>query len=209
MICDKLSTSVLTLRMFPGRLSSQRERCTLGTDIPMRMKRSDRTVLSQPRKGYLYEHHIKLFEQQYKYTPQLLHRKFLINFHSPSHLEFAKLLAKNYQEYNPRPDPLWNSFNFGIVQIPSSTMFCMSYFGLVCFSVLLFFVTTCSSEPGYPPTVSALTNIDRKSKNLERNMLGKWLFSSLMKNMFMSTSSLLLGLQIVFKLSKNNLVIKH
>lgn len=52
MICDKLSTSVLTLRMFPGRLSSQRERCTLGTDIPMRMKRSDRTeVCLSPERG--------------------------------------------------------------------------------------------------------------------------------------------------------------
>lgn len=52
MISDKLSTSILTLRMFPGRLSSQRERCALGTDIPMQMKRSDRTEFClSPERG--------------------------------------------------------------------------------------------------------------------------------------------------------------
>ena len=34
----------------------------------------------------------------------------LSDFQFPSQLTSAKLFARNAQEYNPRPDPLWTSF---------------------------------------------------------------------------------------------------
>lgn len=45
-----------------------------------------------------------------KYRPQTLDAKALTDFPFPSQLTSAKLFARNAQEYNPRPDPLWTSF---------------------------------------------------------------------------------------------------
>ena len=110
-----------------------------------------------------YQHHIVQFQQKYKYNPQTLSRKALINFENvqlPSHLRIAKFFVKNAQEHNPG---LIVSEVLLILYRPDS-IFQYVLCVLLCFicSLTLFCLSTCL--PGYSLIISGLINIDRKKK---------------------------------------------